>query len=57
MGQMGQSVQSHRRYTTYLTPETIKAVKREAFDGEKKDYEVVQRALDEYFRRRESGRA
>ena len=43
----------HRRYTTYLRPETIKAIKRLAVDEERNDYEVVQEALDEYLQRTE----
>lgn len=41
-----------RRYTTYLKPETIKAIKWHALDRERNDYDVVQEALDEYLRRR-----
>ena len=40
-----------RRYTTYLKPETIKAIKWHALDGERNDYDVVQEALDHYLRR------
>ncbi len=40
-----------RRYTTYLRPGTIKAIKWLAVDGERNDYEIVQEALDEYLRR------
>ncbi len=40
-----------RRYTTYLKPETIKAIKWLAVDGERNDYEIVQEALDEYLSR------
>ncbi len=40
-----------RRYTTYLRPETIKAIKWLAVDGERNDYEIVQEALDAYLRR------
>ncbi len=40
-----------RRYTTYLKPGTIKAIKWLAVDGERNDYEIVQEALDEYLRR------
>lgn len=36
------------KYTTHLRPETIKAVKRHALEQDWKDYEVVQRAIDEY---------
>ena len=38
------------KYTTHLRPETIKALKRVAFEGERKDYEVVQEALDAYLK-------
>jgi hypothetical protein len=40
-----------RRYTTYLRPDTIKAIKWLAVDGERNDYEIVQEALDEYLQR------
>ena len=39
------------KYTTHLRPETIKAVKRAALDRDRKDYEIVQAALDAYLRR------
>jgi hypothetical protein len=39
------------KYTTHLRPETIKAVKRIAFESERKDYEIVQEAIDAYLRR------
>jgi hypothetical protein len=39
------------KYTTHLRPETIKAVKRAAFESERKDYEIVQEALDAYLGR------
>lgn len=38
------------KYTTHLRPETIKAIKRYALELDSKDYEVVQRALDEYLK-------
>ncbi len=41
------------KYTTHLTPATIKAVKRYAFEHEMKDYEVVQQALDLFLSRAE----
>lgn len=37
-----------KKYATYLKPEAIKALKRYAFEHERKDYEVLQEALDEY---------
>jgi 5-methylcytosine-specific restriction enzyme A len=37
------------KYTTHLRPETIRAVKRYAFEHEKKDYEVVLEALTLFF--------
>lgn len=39
------------KYTTHLRPDTIKAVKRVAFESERKDYEIVQEALDAYLKR------
>ena len=50
---VGEGEALRRRYTTYLKPETIKAIKWQALAGERKDYEVVQEALDEYLRRRQ----
>jgi hypothetical protein len=38
------------KYTTHLRPDTIKAVKRAALESDRKDYEVVQQALDEYLK-------
>ena len=38
------------KYTTHLRPETIKAIKRLAVESDRKDYEVVQQALDEYLK-------
>jgi len=38
------------KYTTHLRRETIKAVKRAALDRDRKDYEIVQAALDAYLR-------
>ena len=43
------------KYTTHLRPETIKAVKRAALDRDRKDYEIVQAALDAYLRRERGG--
>ena len=39
------------KYTTHLRPATIKAIKRVAFESERKDYEIVQEALDAYLNR------
>lgn len=38
------------KYTTHLRPDTIKAIKRYAVEYEIKDYEVVQEALDQFFK-------
>ena len=48
---VGEGETPRRRYTTYLRPETIKAIKWHALDREQNDYDVVQEALDEYLRR------
>jgi hypothetical protein len=39
------------KYTTHLRKEIIKAVKRIALENDRKDYEIVQEALDEYLKR------
>jgi hypothetical protein len=39
------------KYTTHLRPATIKAVKRYAFEHDRKDYEIVQQAIDEFLER------
>ncbi len=36
------------KYTTHLRPETIEAVKNYAFHHKKRDYEIVQLAIDEF---------
>jgi hypothetical protein len=38
------------KYTTHLRPNTVKAIKRYAVEHEIKDYEVVQKALDQFFK-------
>ena len=38
------------KYTTHLRPDTVKAIKRYAVEYEIKDYEVVQKAMDQFFR-------
>jgi hypothetical protein len=38
------------KYTTHLRPDTIKAIKRYAVEHDIKDYEVVQKALDRFFK-------
>jgi hypothetical protein len=41
-----------RRYATYLHPETIKRIKHYSIEEGMSDYEVVQAAMDEYFKDR-----
>ena len=41
-----------KRYSTYLNRDAIKAVRRIAFESDRKDYEIVQDAIDEYLKRR-----
>jgi hypothetical protein len=43
--------QGLRQYGTYLRPETIKSLKRYAFDEEIPDYQVVQSAVEEFLKR------
>jgi hypothetical protein len=40
-----------KRYATYLRPESIKAVRRYAFERDQSDYQIVQEAIDEYLQR------
>ena len=43
------------KYTTHLSPQTIKSVKRYALDTDRKDYEVIQEAVEEYLKRKQEG--
>lgn len=40
------------KYTTHLKPETIKAVKQIALDTDRKDYEVLQEAVEDYLKKK-----
>ena len=37
-----------KKFGSYLPPETIKALKRYAFDNDRKEYEVLKEAIDFY---------
>ncbi len=39
---------SLKKFSSYLKPETIKDLKRLAIEKDKKDYEVLQAAVDQY---------
>ena len=41
------------KYTTHLKPETIKKLRRYAFDHDLKDYDVVEKAVGEHLERQE----
>ncbi len=41
-----------KRYATYLRPESIRDVRRYAFERDVSDYQIVQAAVDEYLRKR-----
>ncbi len=41
-----------KRYATYLLPQSIKDVRRYAFERDVPDYQVVQAAVDEYLAKR-----
>jgi hypothetical protein len=43
-----QASKSLKKFSSYLTEESLKALKRLAFDAERKDYEVLQEAVDHY---------
>ena len=40
-----------KRFGSYLTPESLKELKRIAFETDKKDYEVLQEAVNEFLDR------
>jgi len=40
------------KYTTHLRRDSIKRIKQQTVEEERKDYEVMQEAVDEYFARR-----
>ena len=44
-------VRKPAKFSSYLNEESIKALKRLAFETDRKDYEVLQEAVDEYLRR------
>jgi hypothetical protein len=41
-----------RRFTTYLTPDSIKPMKMIALEENKKEYEIFQEAVDDYLQKR-----
>ena len=41
-----------KKFSSYLTEVSIRALKRLALDEDKKDYEVLQEAIDEYLRKK-----
>ncbi len=41
-----------KKFTSYLSSESIKAIKRLALETDRNDYEVLQEAVDEYLGRR-----
>jgi len=41
-----------KRFTTYLTEESIRTMKRLAFDIDQKDYEIFQEAVDAYLKKK-----
>ncbi len=40
-----------KKFSSYLTEDSLKAVKRIAFDTDRKDYEIFQDAVDQYLER------
>ena len=40
-----------KKFTSYLTQDSIKALKRIAFDSDRKDYEVLQEAVNSFIKR------
>lgn len=43
---------TNKRYTTYLRPENIKTIKQIAIIEDKNDFDVVQEAVDSYFKKK-----
>jgi hypothetical protein len=43
-----QPSKSLKKFSSYLTEESLKGLKRIAFETERKDYEVLQEAVDQY---------
>jgi hypothetical protein len=43
---------SLKKFGSYLTEESLKGLKRIAFETERKDYEVLQEAVDQYLARK-----
>jgi hypothetical protein len=41
-----------KKFTSYLTEESVKSLKRVAFDSDRKDYEVLQEAVNYYLQRK-----
>ena len=44
-----------RKFTSYLREDSIKAMKRIALEADRKDYEVLQEAVDQYLSRQQKG--
>jgi hypothetical protein len=42
------------KYTTHLPPETVKKIKLYAVQNDKKDYQVVEEAMNEYLIKKET---
>ena len=40
-----------KKFSSYLTPESIKDMKRIALEADKKDFEVLQEAVDRYVKK------
>jgi hypothetical protein len=47
-----QTSKQTKKFSSYLLEESIRALKRLALDEDKKDYEVLQEALDEYLQKK-----
>lgn len=47
------STKTAKRFTTYLSPESLKAIRRIANDEERFDYEIFQEAIDLFLERKQ----
>ncbi len=45
---------ARKRYATYLRPDSIKDLRRHAFEHDVPDYRIVQAAIDDYLSKRMS---
>ena len=50
-----QTSKTLKKFGSYLTEESLKDLKRIAFETDRKDYDVLQEAVDQYLERNKTG--